>query len=89
MLFDTGSCEFWIPSRECSTSRCLTHTRYSRSQTFNFYHNSKMAIQYLSGKVTGDMALETIGLGDLIVPNQVIGIANVVEIPLLDVNFLS
>ena len=48
-----------------------------------------MAIQYLSGKVTGDMALETIGLGDLIVPNQVIGIANVVEIPLLDVNFLS
>jgi hypothetical protein len=43
-------------------------------------------IQYLSGKVTGDMALETIGLGDLIVPNQVIGIANIVEIPLLDVN---
>lgn len=49
-----------------------------------------MMIQYLSGKVTGDMALETIGLGDLIVPNQVIGIAKVVEIPLLDVieNFI-
>ena len=44
-----------------------------------------MTIQYLSGKVTGDMALETIGLGDLVVPDQVIGIAKVVEIPLLDV----
>ena len=43
-------------------------------------------IHYLSGKVTGDMALETIGLGHLIVPNQVIGIAKVVEIPLLDIS---
>ena len=86
MLFDTGSCEFWIPSRECTTSRCLTHTRYEKSSTLKPYRNSKMTIQYLSGKVTGDMALETIGLGDLIVPDQVIGIAKVVEIPLLDVN---
>ena len=84
MLFDSGSCEFWIPSNECFTKRCLTHTRYSKSQSFNPYKNSKMAIQYLSGKVEGMMATETIGLGDLVVPKQVIGVAKEVEIPLLD-----
>jgi hypothetical protein len=84
MLFDTGSCEFWIPSNDCYTNRCLTHTRYERSSTFQPYKNAKMAIQYLSGKVEGDMCLETIGLGDLIVQNQVIGVARQVEIPLLD-----
>lgn len=84
MLFDTGSCEFWIPSSQCYTKRCLTHTRYTRSDTYKPYKNAKMAIQYLSGKVEGDMSLETIGLGDLVVSNQVIGIASEVEIPLLD-----
>jgi len=88
MLFDTGSCEFWIPSKECSTKRCLTHTRYTQSKTFAPYKNAKIAIQYLSGKVTGDMAKETIGLGGLIIPGQIIGIAKEVEIPLLDVIFL-
>ena len=84
MLFDTGSCEFWIPSVSCKTKRCVTHSQYSKSQTYKPYHNARMAIQYLSGKVEGEMALESIMLGDLIVPNQVIGIANEVEIPLLD-----
>lgn len=84
MLFDTGSCEFWIPSNVCTTSRCMSHTRYAQSHTFNPYKNSKMAIQYLSGKVEGLMATESIGLGDLIIPNQVIGVANEVSIPLLD-----
>lgn len=84
MLFDTGSCEFWIPSDVCTTSRCISHSRYTQSQTFNPYKNSKMAIQYLSGKVEGIMATETIGLGDLVIPNQVIGVAREVNIPLLD-----
>ncbi len=84
MLFDTGSCEFWIPSDDCQTKRCQSHNRYSRSNTFKTYNNAKMSIQYLSGKVQGDMCMETIGLGDLIIKDQVIGIAKEVEIPLLD-----
>jgi len=68
MLFDTGSCEFWIPSDQCSTSRCMTHTRYSKSNTYSIYQGSGMSIQYLSGKVQGDMAHESIVLGDMTVP---------------------
>jgi hypothetical protein len=84
MLFDTGSCEFWIPSNDCTTKRCLTHNRYNKSNTYKPYKNARMSIQYLSGKVEGEMAIESIGLGDLLVPEQVIGIAKEVEIPLLD-----
>jgi cathepsin D len=84
MLFDTGSCEFWIPSDQCTTNRCQTHNRYTRSSSYESYQGNKMAIQYLSGKVEGEMALEDIFLGDLRVPKQVIGIADHVEIPLLD-----
>lgn len=84
MLFDTGSCEFWVPSSQCTTKRCLTHARYNQSPSFAPYYNAKMSIQYLSGKVQGDMATETISLGDLLVHNQVIGVAKEVEIPLLD-----
>jgi hypothetical protein len=43
-----------------------------------------MAIQYLSGGVKGDMATETVILGDLVIQHQVIGVAKEVEIPLLD-----
>lgn len=84
MLFDTGSCEFWIPSYKCTTTRCLTHQRYSISQTYEQYNGAAMSIQYLSGKVQGEMAKETIHLGDLTVTQQVIGIAHEVQIPLLD-----
>jgi len=85
MLFDTGSCELWIPSIECVTKRCITHTRYRKSWTFHPYPQT-ISIQYLSGKITGDMSKETIGIGKLTIPNQIIGVANVVDIPLLDVN---
>lgn len=84
MLFDTGSCEFWIPSIHCTTTRCLTHERYSISNTYEQYNGATMSIQYLSGKVQGEMAKETIHLGDMEVSGQIIGIAKDVQIPLLD-----
>lgn len=39
---------------------------------------------YMSGKVIGNMAFESIMFGDLIVPRLEIGIANEVEVPLMD-----
>jgi len=46
----------------------MTHTRYSKSHTYSIYQGSGMSIQYLSGKVQGDMAHESIVLGDMTVP---------------------
>lgn len=48
------------------------------------FKSNGMEIQYLSGKVAGDMLYENIYIGDLNITNQVIGVAKEVQIPLLD-----
>ena len=84
MLFDTGSCEFWIPSHKCFNERCLSHTRYRPSTSLESYNQVRMDIQYLSGHVSGEMVKETIFLGGLEIKNQVIGLAEQIDIPLMN-----
>jgi len=85
VLFDTGSCEFWVPSSECTTARCMRHNRFPSDPSKNrLATTTGMNIQYLSGKVAGDMVYETINLHDIEVKNQVVGLAKVVDIELLD-----
>ena len=45
MLFDTGSCELWIPSQKCTTNRCLTHNRYNRTESFEEVKGGVVSIQ--------------------------------------------
>lgn len=47
MLFDTGSCEFWIPSEKCITERCKTHQRYTISQSFEEIKGGIVSIQVI------------------------------------------
>jgi hypothetical protein len=84
MMFDTGSCEIWIPSKDCETKICKNHQSYSKSHSYHLKEPNALQIQYLSGKVQGDMIYETITIGDLQVNNQVMGMANQIDIPLLD-----
>jgi hypothetical protein len=85
VLFDTGSCEFWVPSEQCRTARCMRHRRFPHdNNNVRLASATGMNIQYLSGRVAGDMVYETIRLGDIEVKNQVVGLAKVVDIELLD-----
>ena len=99
MLFDTGSCEFWIPGIGCTkvekyADRCSNHRTYDPllSESYQnrvneagpFSEDQKMCIQYLSGKVEGFMARDTITIGDLKVNGQVFGMADTIDVPLLD-----
>ena len=84
MLFDTGSCEFWIPSHKCFNERCLSHTRYHPTPTLKSFNQVKMDIQYLSGHVSGEMVRETIVLGGMEIKDQVIGLADQIDIPLMN-----
>jgi len=59
MLFDTGSSEFWIPSEDCTTDLCKMHRRYHKSLSY-VSSPQKLKIMYMSGKVIGDMAYESI-----------------------------
>ena len=96
-LFDTGSCEFWMPNEGCPkstkpASRCEKHTLYHKSPTFlnkvdkagPFNEDEKMCIQYLSGKIEGFMAKDTVRVGEIDVKEQVFGMADTIDVPLLD-----
>jgi len=86
VLLDTGSCEFWVPSSDCATDRCHHHRQYSMS---HHKHNDNdkdgaMDIEYLSGSVKGDLIYDEVLVGDITVPDQIIGVAKTVDIVLLD-----
>jgi len=92
VLFDTGSCEFWVPSHNCAqhtkpAARCGKHSQYNPSASAKFHRfaqQPKMLIQYLSGKVEGPLGVDDVKLGSLVVPNQIFGIAETIDVPLLD-----
>jgi len=92
VLFDTGSCEFWVPSVECEKhtqppERCGKHSQYKPALSRKFQRFSatkRMLIQYLSGKVEGDLVVEDVRVGALTVPEQVVGTAETIDVPLLD-----
>lgn len=85
VLFDTGSCEFWVPSSACRTMRCRRHRRFPADSLDNKrLLAGQMDIEYLSGKVKGELVHERVTIGDVIVPDQVVGVADTVDIVLLD-----
>lgn len=86
VLFDTGSCEMWVPSSKCKTATCSRHSRYPTSSAHRFKEMSaqRMNIQYLSGSVQGPMSFEEVKLGSVVVPKQLVGLADRVDITLLD-----
>jgi len=86
ILFDTGSCEFWVPSSACDMDRCKKHIQYPMDEhsSSRFMARKKLNIQYLSGRVSGDMVYETVHTGDVTVQRQIVGIADHVDIVLLD-----
>jgi hypothetical protein len=85
VLFDTGSCELWVPSEQCTTKRCTRHKRYPISTSKpQYFGDTRLNIQYISGKVSGRMIVSDVGVGELTVPNQILGLAKVLDIELLD-----
>lgn len=83
-LFDTGSCELWIPSAKCTTTRCEKHKRFSEDAKPKYFGQTRMNIEYISGKVSGPMIVSNVGIGGLTVPNQVLGLAQTLDVELLD-----
>ena len=42
MLFDTGSCEFWVPSSECPSTVCKKHKQYYKTNTCKLWKYDAM-----------------------------------------------
>ena len=65
VLFDTGSSNFWLPSKKCG-SQCGRLRRYdsSRSKSYKSKHG-KVINHYGSGKVSGSLCIDNVDVAGL------------------------
>lgn len=59
VLFDTGSAEFWVPSKACLVAQCMDRKRFASdaSETFKYYGYERFQIKYVKGSLSGDVCM--------------------------------
>ncbi|KAI3765237.1 hypothetical protein L2E82_15267 [Cichorium intybus] len=72
VIFDTASANLWVPSSKCLFSAsCSSHTKYESSQSSTYKANGKVAIiQYGSESISGNLSIDNVKVGDLIIEHQ-------------------
>lgn len=67
MVFDTGSSNLWVPSKECKLSAaCYLHKTFDSAKSSTYKVNgTKFNITYGSGAVVGYLGVDTVGIAGL------------------------
>ncbi|XP_063307581.1 cathepsin E-A-like [Pelobates fuscus] len=74
VVFDTGSSNLWVPSINCQSLACVTHSRYQSSKSRTYVPNGSLFfIQYGTGNVTCEIAVDQVTIQDITVRNQPFG----------------
>lgn len=74
VIFDTGSSNTWVPSKECRSFACLLHRRYDSSASSTFQANkTAFAIRYGTGSVEGFISEDSMKVGGIKIENQGFG----------------
>ncbi|KAL5533198.1 hypothetical protein ACEPAF_4974 [Sanghuangporus sanghuang] len=74
-IFDTGSSDLWIVSSACTDIDCQRIPKYNPTASLT-PSNASFDLNYLTGKVTGAVAYETVSFGPYMVFAQVLALAN-------------
>ncbi|SCM04941.1 plasmepsin VIII, putative [Plasmodium chabaudi chabaudi] len=91
VLFDTGSTNLWIPSKNCYAKACYNKKKYDHNISKNYRISSQknpVNIFFGTGKVQIAYATDDIHLGSIKVRDQEFGIANYMsDDPFSDMQF--
>lgn len=80
VIFDTGSSNLWVPSKQCHTAACLVHAKYDSAKSSTYLKNgTKWSIEYGSGNVSGIWSHDTATLAGLPAKNMQFGEATVLN----------
>ncbi|CAA0817935.1 Aspartic proteinase A1 [Striga hermonthica] len=73
VIFDTGSSNLWVPSGKCYFSiACYFHSRYKSGKSSTYTKIGKpCSISYGSGSISGYFSQDNVGVGDVVVNDQV------------------
>jgi len=73
VVFDTGSSNLWVPGSACKKCTGKNLLNSGSSTSFIGYQN-RFYIKYGSGPVSGIFAQDTVTIGDIVVPQQKMGV---------------
>ena len=66
VVFDTGSSNLWIPSKECTSATCQSKSQYDSKGSSSFFPDgAKFGIQYGTGSVEGHMSTDNVEMGGI------------------------
>ncbi|KAM9764463.1 pregnancy-associated glycoprotein 1-like [Dama dama] len=76
VLFDTGSSNLWVPSMFCTSRFCSSHVLFRHRESSTYQPTNKtFSINYVSARLEGVVARDTIRIGDLVITDQEFGLS--------------
>ncbi|NWU69281.1 PEPC protein, partial [Pterocles burchelli] len=76
VLFDTGSCNLWVPSIFCQSPPCFDHAKFNPRVSSTFTSDGRSyTVAYGSGELTVLLGYDMLRIQNITVPQQEFGLS--------------